>query len=143
MQAEKDALRAKRNQEQFERDWRKKQKETIEKKADNDRLLKEARQQQINDKEHFLSLQAQRDRSEFSRVLQVQQELQQKDQELSKEHAVKNKAYSEQVSHLSNYILKYSRTSLIRTQRDRKLILTNRNSYYRVCNNAVLLYIIS
>ena len=69
----------------------------MEKKADNDRLLKEARQQQINDKEHFLSLQAQRDRAEFSRVLQVQQKLQQKDQELSKEHAMKNKAYSEQV----------------------------------------------
>ena len=97
VQAEKDALRAKRNQEQFERDWRKKQKETMEKKADNDKQLKEARQQQINDKEHFLSLQAQRDRAEFSRVLEVQQQLQHKDQELAKTHANKNKAYAEQV----------------------------------------------
>lgn len=37
--------------------------------AETERMLIEARQEQIHHKEHFLAVQAQRDRDEFDRVL--------------------------------------------------------------------------
>jgi hypothetical protein len=42
-------------------------------------MLKAARAQQMEQKEHFLSVQAQRERGDFERVLQAQQELIEKD----------------------------------------------------------------
>jgi phenylpyruvate tautomerase PptA (4-oxalocrotonate tautomerase family) len=68
-EAERDALRAKRNQEEREREWRRKEKEDALKKAETDMMLKEAREDQVKIKEHFLAVQAQRERSEFNRVL--------------------------------------------------------------------------
>lgn len=41
--------------------------------AETEMMLKNAREQQIRNKEHFLAVQAQRDRSEFERVLKYQQ----------------------------------------------------------------------
>ncbi len=68
-QAERDALRAKRAQEQAEREWRKKEsKEAIEK-SETEAMLKVARAQQMEQKEHFLAVQAQRERADFERVL--------------------------------------------------------------------------
>jgi len=72
LQAEKDALRAKRNQEQAERDWRKKEGELLRKKRENDAMMMKARTEQIESKEHFMSVQAQRERSEFERILRDQ-----------------------------------------------------------------------
>ncbi|XP_077985522.1 cilia- and flagella-associated protein 45-like [Glandiceps talaboti] len=73
-QAEKDALRAKRNQEQLEREWRKKERDEALKKAETERMLKDAREVQVANKEHFLAVQAARERAEFERVLLAQRE---------------------------------------------------------------------
>ncbi|XP_072165777.1 cilia- and flagella-associated protein 45-like [Diadema setosum] len=78
-QAEKDALRAKRNQEQREREWRQKEKEEAIIKAETEQMLKEAREVQVQNKEHFLAVQAQRERAEFERVLRAQQEAMERD----------------------------------------------------------------
>lgn len=37
--------------------------------AETEQMLKEARERQVKDKEHFLAVQAARDRAEFERVL--------------------------------------------------------------------------
>lgn len=68
-QAERDALRAKRAQEQAERDWRRKEAEEARKKAEMEDSLKQARTLQMQQKEHLMSVQAQRERAEFERVL--------------------------------------------------------------------------
>lgn len=73
-QAEKDALRAKRIQEEVEREQRRKDKATAVKKAETEAQLRRAREQQVNMQEHFLAIEAQRERQEFERVLEVQQE---------------------------------------------------------------------
>lgn len=68
-QAERDALRAKRAQEQTEREWRIKEAAEAKKKAETEALLAESRQRQLQQKEHHLAVQAQRERYEFERVL--------------------------------------------------------------------------
>merc|ERR1739841_185296 len=60
-QAEKNALRARRNQEEAEREWRRKEKEEAMKKAQMEKNLKDSRQTQVADKEHFLAVQASRE----------------------------------------------------------------------------------
>ncbi|XP_056402432.1 cilia- and flagella-associated protein 45 [Hyla sarda] len=77
--AEQDALRAKRNQEAMERSWRQKEKEEALKQTEMNATLKKTRLEQVAQKEHFLAVQAQRDRAEFERVLRVQRELMEKD----------------------------------------------------------------
>ncbi|KAM4013241.1 cilia- and flagella-associated protein 45 isoform 2-T2 [Anomaloglossus baeobatrachus] len=77
--AEQDALRAKRNQEAMERSWRQKEKEEAKKQAEMNSTLKKTRLEQVAQKEHFLAVQAQRDRAEFDRVLWVQRELMEKE----------------------------------------------------------------
>lgn len=74
-QAERDALRAKRAQEQAERDWRAKEAAEAHKKAETEAMLEQARHQQMMQKEHYLAVQAQRERQEFERVLRAQKEL--------------------------------------------------------------------
>lgn len=68
-QAERDALRAKRAQEKTEREWRKKEAEETKKKAVTEAMLIQARSNQMSQKEHFMAVQAQRERAEFERVL--------------------------------------------------------------------------
>lgn len=74
-QAERDALRAKRAQEQTEREWRTKEAAEARKKAETEAMLEEARHKQMMQKEHYLAVQAQRERQEFERVLRAQKEL--------------------------------------------------------------------
>ncbi|XP_063803078.1 cilia- and flagella-associated protein 45 isoform X1 [Pseudophryne corroboree] len=76
--AEQDALRAKRNQEAIERDWRQKEKEEALKQSQVNSMLRKTRLEQVAQKEHFLAVQAQRERAEFDRVLRVQHELAEK-----------------------------------------------------------------
>merc|ERR1711942_351354 len=71
-QAERDALRAKRAQEQAEREWRVKEAEEERTKAITEENLKRARAQQTDQKKHFLAVQAQRERADFERVLHAQ-----------------------------------------------------------------------
>ena len=68
-QAERDLLRAKRAAEEAEREWRRKEAEEARHKAEVEASLKAARAQQMEQKEHFLAVQAQRERVDFERVL--------------------------------------------------------------------------
>ncbi|KAM3616462.1 uncharacterized protein V6R79_018424 [Siganus canaliculatus] len=72
--AEQDELRARRHQESIAREWRRKEKELAEKKAQEKAMLREARLEQVRCKEHLLSMEAGREKAEFERVLKVQQE---------------------------------------------------------------------
>lgn len=64
-----DALRARRNQEAAEREWRRKDKEQTKKKLEKKERLKAARLEQVTQKERMLSVEAGRERAEFERVL--------------------------------------------------------------------------
>lgn len=77
-QSERDALRARRAQEQSEREWRLKEAEQARRRAETEAMLINARAQQMAQKEHFLAVQAQRERADFERVLRAQQELAEK-----------------------------------------------------------------
>lgn len=96
-QAERDALRAKRAQEQTEREWRQKEAEEARKKAEQEAMLTEARAVQMENKEHFLAVQAQRDRSEFERVLRAQKELVEKDKREEEEQMRRRRLYADDV----------------------------------------------
>eukprot|EP00071_Canis_lupus_P037476 XP_022271033.1 cilia- and flagella-associated protein 45 [Canis lupus familiaris] len=73
-QAEQDALRAKRNQEVADREWRRKEKENAQKKVETEAKLRKSRLEQVALKEHALAVQVQRDRDEFERILRAQRE---------------------------------------------------------------------
>ncbi|XP_057583375.1 cilia- and flagella-associated protein 45 isoform X2 [Hippopotamus amphibius kiboko] len=73
-QAEQDALRAKRNQEVADREWRRKEKENAQKKMETEAQLRKSRLEQVAFKEHTLAVQVQRDRDEFERILRAQRE---------------------------------------------------------------------
>lgn len=96
-QAERDALRAKRAQEQSERDWRKKEAEEMRKKAELESSLKAARTVQMQQKEHFLAVQAQRERVEFERVLRAQKELVEKQKREEDVHRKKKLTHADDV----------------------------------------------
>ncbi|XP_051890868.1 cilia- and flagella-associated protein 45-like [Pristis pectinata] len=80
VKAEQDALRAKRSQEAAEREWRRKELEDEQKKAKLNAELKKSRSTQIQQKQHFLAMQATKERQEFERVLRVQEEQMAKEQ---------------------------------------------------------------
>lgn len=65
----KDELRARRHQESVDREWRRKEKELAAKKVQEEAKLREARLEQVRCKEHFLSIEAGREKAEFERVL--------------------------------------------------------------------------
>ena len=69
LQAEKDALRAKREQERKEREWRDKERLDAMKKRHTEEEMKLAREWQCKNKEHYLAVEAAKDRSEFQKVL--------------------------------------------------------------------------
>lgn len=96
-QAERDALRAKRAQEQSERDWRRKEAEEMRKKAELEESLKKARSVQMQQKEHFLAVQAQRERAEFERVLRAQKELVEKQKREENIHRTKKMSHADEV----------------------------------------------
>merc|ERR1712196_528111 len=63
--AELDALRAKRAMEQYERDWRQKERAAIQKQKRQNQMLAEARTQQKKEKERRLEHVAKAEREEF------------------------------------------------------------------------------
>lgn len=83
LQADKDALRAKREQERKEREWREKERLDAMKKRQIEEEMKLAREWQCKNKEHYLAVEAAKDRSEFQKVLKAQIEL--AEEEKSKE----------------------------------------------------------
>jgi len=71
VRAEQDALRAKRGQEQTEREWRRKEEMMAVQRAQNEDRLKKARVKQQQEKEHMLAIEAKRDRADFERMLKL------------------------------------------------------------------------
>lgn len=71
MQADKDALRAKREQERKEREWREKERLEAMKKRQIEEEMKLSREWQCRNKEHYLAVEAAKDRSEFQKVLKL------------------------------------------------------------------------
>lgn len=69
LQAEKDALRAKREQERKEREWREQEKFEAMKKKQIEEEMRIAREWQVKNKEHYLAVEAAKERSEFQKVL--------------------------------------------------------------------------
>lgn len=65
----KDEIRLRRNQEVADREWRKKEKELAAKKAQEEAMLKVARLEQVHCKEHFMSIEAAREKAEVERML--------------------------------------------------------------------------
>lgn len=92
-QAERDALRAKRAMEEAEREWRKKETSEAKKKSEMEAMLIEARKQQMQEKEHFLAVQAKKERVEFENILRAQKEVMEKekrDDDVLKSRAMKH-----------------------------------------------------
>merc|ERR1739841_310105 len=73
------------------------EKEEALKKSKMEKNLKEARQTQVADKEHFLAVQAARERTEFERVLNAQRGQVLKDEHTEQEFLDKRTAYAEDV----------------------------------------------
>ncbi|ELK38508.1 Coiled-coil domain-containing protein 19, mitochondrial [Myotis davidii] len=91
--AEQDTLRAKRNQEVADREWRRKEKENAQKKMETEAKLRKTRMEQVAFKEHTLAVQVQRDRDEFDRILRAQRE------QIEKERLVEEKRAAERMQH--------------------------------------------
>ncbi|EPQ02431.1 Coiled-coil domain-containing protein 19, mitochondrial [Myotis brandtii] len=91
--AEQDTLRAKRNQEVADREWRRKEKENAQKKMETEAKLRKTRLEQVAFKEHTLAVQVQRDRDEFDRILRAQRE------QIEKERLAEEKRAAERMQH--------------------------------------------
>ena len=66
--AERDALRAKRAMEEAERDWRRKEAAEQRQKAETSAMLLKAREMQMKQREHFMAVEAARERAEFEKA---------------------------------------------------------------------------
>ncbi|KAL1256652.1 hypothetical protein QQF64_012197, partial [Cirrhinus molitorella] len=97
--AEQDEIRARRNQEAAEREWRRKEKEQTLRKLEAEEKLKASRLEQVTHKEHLLSIEAGRKRAEFERVVRAQQELIEKEREKEDQHNRKIQRHAEAVRH--------------------------------------------
>lgn len=95
LQADKDALRAKREQERKEREWREKERLNAMKKKQTEEEMKLAREWQCKNKEHYLAIEAAKDRSEFQKVLKAQVELAEKDKYEDDRNRVRQKSYGD------------------------------------------------
>merc|ERR1711970_650685 len=96
-QAEQDALRAKRNQEATEREWRRKGREEQLRREENEARMKAAREKQIKQKEHFQAVQADRERQVFNRILQSQIEEARKEKEHSEQRHEANLKHAAEI----------------------------------------------
>ncbi|TKS81265.1 Cilia- and flagella-associated protein 45 [Collichthys lucidus] len=95
--AEQDELRARRNQESTNREWRRKELERAVKKAQEEAMLRAAHLKQVHCKEHFLSMEAGREKAEFERVLKVQQEAIIKQKEEEEKQRQKAQRHAEEI----------------------------------------------
>merc|ERR1712164_3559 len=73
LQAEKDALRAKRHEEATEREFRRKIREEAAKKQAMDLEMAEAREEQITNKRRLMAIHAARERADFDKSVKQQQ----------------------------------------------------------------------
>lgn len=102
LQAERDALRAKRHEEHTEREYRRKTREEVVKKSIMDDEMSQAREVQINAKRHLMAVQAARERAEFDKQLLEQKREVVRIVELNKERTKNLKCYSNDVRNQIN-----------------------------------------
>ncbi|KAM4589231.1 LOW QUALITY PROTEIN: cilia- and flagella-associated protein 45 [Fundulus diaphanus] len=95
LKAEQDEVRARRNQEIADRQWRMKQRELAAEKARVEATLKAARLEQVKNKEHCLCLEANREKRVLERVLKTQQEAMAKQKELKEKQLQKALRHAE------------------------------------------------
>lgn len=89
-QAQIDEINAARIQEEVEREWRQKEKEEALKRLEAQRILQKEREEQINNKRVMRTIEIERDRREFEKIIRVQRaafcrekkELEQKQQQI-------------------------------------------------------------
>jgi len=97
VQAERDALRAKRHEEHTEREYRRKMREELAKKATMDVEMAKAREDQISAKRHLMAVQAARERAEFDKQLLEQKKEVERVVSLNKSRQEHLKSYSNDV----------------------------------------------
>lgn len=97
LQAEQDAIRAKRHEEATEREYRRKVRDEAAKKKIIDEEMGRAREEQIQAKRHLMAVQAARERAEFDALnLEQQQEIAKIAAEEEKKHTDRRK-YADEV----------------------------------------------
>ncbi|KAJ2994230.1 Cilia- and flagella-associated protein 45 [Globomyces sp. JEL0801] len=96
-QAHQDALRAQRAYEAYEREWRRKEKETAEKHAQQERELREERFRQQQAREAAIASESQKLKEEFFASLDRQKEVEAKIKTEEELRAQKNRAYALEV----------------------------------------------
>ncbi|KAJ1549540.1 Cilia- and flagella-associated protein 45 [Cladochytrium tenue] len=94
-QAQQDALRARRAYEAYEREWRRKEKETAERQAQQERELKTERIKQQRAREHTIAVEAHKLRQEFFENLERQKEAEERIHHEEVKKAEKNRIYSQ------------------------------------------------
>jgi len=95
LQADKDALRAKREQERREREWREKEKLEALKKKQIEEEMRLAREWQIKNKEQHLGVEAARERADFERVLKAQLTLAEKERQEELQRIAKRQKFAD------------------------------------------------
>lgn len=95
--AEQDALRAKRASEEYEREWRRKEKETAVKKAEQERQLREARLKQQQDRDHVVAVEAFKMKAEFFEMLKTQKNAENKEKAERRRKAENTHLYAHEI----------------------------------------------
>ncbi|OAF71844.1 Coiled-coil domain-containing protein 19, mitochondrial [Intoshia linei] len=108
--AERDLLRAKRAQELAERKWREAEIIAEKKMKETEKILHISREKQLTAKRHIQAVEAQRERADFERIIQVQQSIIQKEKLVKEERRKRAVKYSQslrdQIRDKHNEVLK-------------------------------------
>ncbi|CAJ1065777.1 cilia- and flagella-associated protein 45 isoform X3 [Xyrichtys novacula] len=97
--AMQDEIRMRRNQEVADREWRKKEKDLAAKKVREEEMLRVARLEQVHCKEHFLAIEAAREKAEVKQMLKAQEEVIKRLKEEEGKHHKNAKLHAEALRH--------------------------------------------
>jgi hypothetical protein len=92
--AQRDALRAKRAFETYERDWRRKEKETVEKQIRQEKELRQERSKQKLAREEAITLESRKLNDLFIESIKQQKQVEQKIKDEEKLKNERNRAYA-------------------------------------------------
>jgi Trichohyalin-plectin-homology domain len=96
-QAQQDALRARRAYEAYEREWRRKEKESAEKQTQQEDDLRAERFKQQRAREEAIAVEAHKMKVEFFETLDCQKQEEISLKKVDSERAVKNRSYAQEV----------------------------------------------
>ncbi|XP_055965559.1 cilia- and flagella-associated protein 45 [Sorex fumeus] len=95
--AEQDALRAKRNQEVADREWRRREKEKAQRRLEAEAQLRQTRLDQMASKERARAVQVHRDRAEFQRILRMQREQMEQERQEEERRAATRRQHADEI----------------------------------------------